>query len=89
MKSILDLIKNSTTILIAVYSIITITLMCAAFIAGRDIGYTKGVVAGTTAEYVNGVNDGVRTCLETIMDRISNNQRRFNFQPQSEMEETL
>jgi len=89
MKSIWDLIKNSTTLLILIYSAITITLMCVAFMAGRDIGYTKGVVAGTTSEYINGVNDGLRTCLDTIMERISQNRKIPQPPPKSEKEETL
>jgi hypothetical protein len=70
-----------------IYSAITIGLMCVAFTAGRDIGYTKGVVAGTTAEYINGVSDGLRTCLETIAEKAVN--REYNIPPQIEKNETL
>ncbi|MHA2280106.1 MAG: hypothetical protein ACXAC5_04420 [Promethearchaeota archaeon] len=78
----MDLIKNSTTIIILIYSAITIGLMIAAFTAGKDIGYTNGVVAGTNGEYINGVNDGVRSCLEGIFDRI--NMNRYSLPPQVE-----
>ena len=86
MKSIWDLIKNSTTIIILIYSVITITLMCTAFTAGKDIGYTKGVVAGTTSEYINGVNDGLRTCMETILEKITG---EYNVPQRIEKDETL
>ena len=89
MRSIWDLTKNSTTVVILIYSTITIVLMCAAFSAGKDIGYTKGIVAGTSSEYINGVGDGLNTCLETILEKANNMNRRYVLPPKNEKEETL
>lgn len=75
MKSMLDLIKNSTTIILLIYSLITIVLMCIGLTTGKDIGYTEEIISATEADYVNGVTDGMEVCLDIIIRRTQNNQK--------------
>lgn len=86
MRLILNSTK-ATTILILVYTAITCLLTALAFSAGKDLGYIKELSAGTTAEYVNGVQDGVSLCIDAVMN--NNRERTYIFREREKREETL
>ena len=82
MKSIL----TSQTFVIIIYSILTFVLVCAAFKIGKDIGYSNGTISSCSAEYINGANDGLDICLDSILDGLKN---RNNYIPTPHKDETL
>jgi len=63
--------------------------MCVGFTTGKDIGYTKGIVAATDSDYINGVNDGVETCIDTVLNKVRDNMKQYNIPLVSEKDETL
>lgn len=63
--------------------------MWLAFGAGKDLGYSKGLAAGTTAEYVNGVNDGVQSCLEAVLNSVGGSNKRYILRQEEYSDETL
>jgi hypothetical protein len=79
-KSILSLIDRGT-FLIVVYAIITLVIAWGTFKAGKDIGYSNGIMTNTNAEYVNGVQDGFEICIEKVID-IS--KRKYILPPKEE-----
>lgn len=61
--------------------------MWVAFTTGKDLGYSKGQLAGANAEYVNGVQDGVESCIDAVLNMIGNKDRVLRREEYSE--ETL
>ena len=67
MRSIINFIKDNVSVAL-LYSILTCILIWLAFTAGNDLGYSKGLAAGTTSEYVNGLQDGISSGVGAVLD---------------------
>jgi hypothetical protein len=58
-------------------------MLSFAFSTGSDLGYLKGTLSSSDANYQNGVQDGLDICLDSI------NRRVYKFDFNKKEDETL